>query len=305
MSRHFFAYTLSLILLLPAAACDKGAGNKPSSTRDLAAGEGPSGAMTYFGKKVDVDCDDILVPRRAAGDPVDDVRGLRLGVPMETAVRFAQCPNGAETDSVVIEGDGPSLRRDQAGLNIRSFVRVASGQHRPRWGATNPLDYDPASRLRQVDAQWSFYGDGMPGNEKLYAIWLTQSFEKGSEPTIASQRAAIEAKYGKPTMVGDQGELFWLYQAGGKPLPEFDRQRLQNCRSSISVSGPQMNWSPECGLTIVARIDRAYDNPQLASAVHVALFDSATYYDYEVNRFPAERDALRAGGAAAARSAWR
>jgi hypothetical protein len=59
-----------------------------------------------------------------------------------------------------------------------------------------------------------------------------------------------------------------------------------------------MNWRPDCGLTIVAMIEPAYGNPQLAQGVRVAMIDAAAYYDYEVNRFPQERDAYRASQAA-------
>ena len=93
---------------LSLAGCGSGGdGAKPSETRDLAAGEGPSGAMTYYGKKIEVDCGGIAIPPRADGGAVDDLRGLRLGVPLDTAVRFAQCPDGKEADSVMLEGDGP------------------------------------------------------------------------------------------------------------------------------------------------------------------------------------------------------
>ncbi|MDZ4138586.1 MAG: hypothetical protein U1D66_06865 [Erythrobacter sp.] len=293
-------FPLALISIM--AGCD-GAGGDPTApapTRDLAADEGPNGAMTYFGKKVGVDCDDIAIPPRAKGAPVDDLRGLRLGVPLETAIRFAQCPKGEEVGSVMLEGDGPSLSRDQAGLKIRSFVRLATGVHKPRWGATDVLNYDPRTKLESVDAMWSLYADGMPGQEKLYALWLVLPFAEGSQPTIASQQAALESKYGKPSLTSDRGEMFWLYGPDGKRLPEFDREKLRACSYGIAIYGTRMNWRPDCGLTIVAQVDTAYANPQLAQSVQVAMIDAAAYYDYEVNRFPAERDALRAGQAGAA-----
>lgn len=284
---------------LTLAGCGSGGDDaKPSETRDLAAGEGPSGAMTYYGKKIEVDCSGIAIPPRAEGGAVDDLRGLRLGVPLDTAVRFAQCPEGKETDSILLEGDGPQLSRDQAGLNIRNFMRIATGRHQARWSSTDVLNYNPRNRLEQVDAEWSLYADGMPGQEKLYALWLTQPFAKGGEPTIASQQAALEKKYGKPALTGDRGEMFWLRGPDGKPLPDFDRDKLRECSAGIAIYGTQMNWRPDCGLTIVALIEPAYGNPQLAQAVRVAMIDAAAYYDYEVNRFPQERDAYRASQAA-------
>lgn len=293
------ALTLAALLV---AGCSggQGQGSAPSQERDLAADEGPSGAMTYYGKKIEFDCGGITIPPRAQGAPVNDLRGLRLGVPGETAIRFVQCPGGKEVDSVLLEGDGPRLNRDEAGLKIKSFVRAATGMHKQRWGSADVLNYDPRNRLERVDGQWSLYMDGMAGKERLYALWLTQPFAKGAEPTLASQRAALEKKYGKPNLTDERGKLFWLYGPDGKPVPEFEREKLRTCSAGISIYGNTMNWRPDCGLTIVAQLDQAYDNPQLAQAVHVALFDAAAYYDYEVNRFPAERDALRAGQAAAA-----
>lgn len=293
--RHLFsAAMLGVLSACNSASSDPAA---PPPERDLAADEGPNGAMTYYGKKIEVDCDNVAIPPRADGRPVDDLRGLRLGVPLETAIRFGQCPKGEQADSVMLEGDGPTLRRDQAGLKIRSFVRIATGTHKPRWGATDVLNYDPRTKLETVDAQWSLYADGMPGQEKVYALWLVQPFAQGEQPTIASQVAALEGKYGKPSLTGDRGELFWLYGPDGKRLPEFDREKLRQCSNGIAIYGTQMNWRPDCGLTIAAQVDTAYDNPQLAQSVQVAMIDAAAYYDYEVNRFPAERDALRAGQA--------
>lgn len=294
----FGATFLAGAALFMLAGCGGAAEEKASETRDLAAGEGPSGAMTYFGKKIEVGCSGIAIPPRLEGGPVDDLRGLRLGVSLDTAIRFAQCPDGKEADSILLEGDGPRLSRDEAGLKIRSFARVATGRHQARWGSTDVLNYNPRNRLDQVDAEWSLYADGMPGQEKLYALWLVQPFAKGGEPTIASQQAALEKKYGKPALVGDRGQLFWLLGPDGKPLPEFDRDKLRECSAGISIYGTQMNWRPDCGLTIVAQIEPAYGNPQLAQAVRVAMIDAARYYDYEVNRFPQERDAFRASQAA-------
>jgi hypothetical protein len=94
--------------------------------------------------------------------------------------------------------------------------------------------------------------------------------------------------------------MFWLYGPDGKRLPDFDREKLRQCSHGIAIYGTQMNWRPDCGLTIVAQVDTAYSNPQLAQSVQVAMIDAAAYYDYEVNRLSAERDALRAGQAGAA-----
>ena len=53
---------------LSLAGCGSGGdGAKPSETRDLAAGEGPSGAMTYYGKKIEVDCDGIAIRVSSTG----------------------------------------------------------------------------------------------------------------------------------------------------------------------------------------------------------------------------------------------
>ena len=68
------------ILVAAAALSLAGCGGgdpKPSETRDLAAGEGPSGAMTYYGKKIEVDCGGTMIPPRPEGSAVDDLRGLR------------------------------------------------------------------------------------------------------------------------------------------------------------------------------------------------------------------------------------
>lgn len=55
--------SLVALLHVSLAGCS-GGDPKPSETRDLAAGEGPSGAMTYYGKKIGVRRRLTAAPRR-------------------------------------------------------------------------------------------------------------------------------------------------------------------------------------------------------------------------------------------------
>lgn len=287
-------------LALALAGC--GGGGKPAAPppeRNLKQGEGPAGAMSAWGKKLEVDCPDSFdIPKRPDGAVVDDIRGLRLGVLGETAIRFAQCPDGEEADSVLEENTLGNFSRDQAGLKIRNSGSVAVGKHHAKWRNRDVFNDDLSRVLERADSIWHFQMDGMPGAEKLYAMWLEQPFAEGARPTIESQIAALKAKYGEPNYSDDRGTMFWLHLPDGKPIPSFDRELMRNCSYSIGVTGHDMRWGPDCGLVVAAAVQPS-QNPLQASAVRLAVFDPAKLWDYQEHRFPAERDAMRASQAGA------
>lgn len=267
--------------------------------RALAADEGPSGAMTYWGEKIDVVCPgSFAIPPRAADAPADDIRGLRLGVTGETAIRFAQCKDGAALDSIYIADDA-EFRRDARGLKINTMASVSTGALPPRWRGNNAnvMDMNPSDRLERTDTTWRFIMDGMPGREKLYAMWLEQPFAKGAEPTVASQWAALKGKYGEPNYTDDRGRAYWLHTPDGKSIPAFNRDLLRSCAYQISASSQQLQWGNDCGLIVTAEV-QADQNPLLARIAYVAVFNPSALYDYQTNHFEAERDATLAGQAA-------
>jgi hypothetical protein len=278
------------------SACNNSGGDgiqEPPTERALAANEVRAGALTSGGKKIEIDCPRrIAIPPRPDGAPVDDLRGLRLGVPAETAIRFAQCDNGKERDTILSEDTGSAYRRDQRGLRIRTRATVAVGSHTDR--GPEGMEWfqdDLSTRMASVSHVWHFMMDGMPGRELLYAMWLDQPFADGSRPTVDSQVAALKAKYGEPNYVDNGGGLHWLHRPDGTAIPAFERALLQRCANSANPRHRSASWGPDCGLAISAVVpaDRASG---LAQAVHVSIINPARLWDYQENRFPAERDQL-------------
>ncbi|GAA4773190.1 hypothetical protein GCM10023219_20460 [Stakelama sediminis] len=296
-----------LVMALVLTGCGKGnkgldaTGNVASAPtpRDLGKDEKPSGAMDNWGKKIDITCPATFpIPQRPADAPVDDVRGLRLGVSGNTAIRFAQCKDGKVLDSVYAEGD-ESFNHNSGGLKIRTMATVATGTLPDYWYRTRfngDFEQDPSKKLAHTDAIWHFLMDGMPGKEKLYGIWLEQPFAKGSQPTVASQAAALKKKYGEPNYTDSNGRAYWLHLPNGQPIPEFNRDLLHRCSRYLSASQQSLSFDPECGLVITASLTPA-QNPMLAQSVNVAAADPAALYDYEQNHFEAERDATLASQA--------
>lgn len=297
LSRVAFA----CVLALGVTACGKGGGDaKPPETRALKAGEGAHGAMSYSGQKIAVKCSSRFdIPAAPKGAPADDVRGLRVGVPYDLAIRYAQCPDGKEADSILAEGFGPSFSRDNRGLKIRTSAYVAVGQHpdKPKYDR-NPMDFNPSKGLAEVRSIWKFLADGMPGHEVVYAIWRTQPFKEGEQPTIQSQVEALTAKYGTPTVTDNDGRrLAWLQTPDGKPVPAFNRDLISRCKYAISASNESLNWGPDCGVAIVAELEPT-QSLQQARSVSVAVFDPARLWDYQEHRFETERDAAVAASTA-------
>lgn len=296
------AATLALLLL---AGCGKSGtgvdatGNVADAPtpRVLAADEAPSGAMDYSGKKIDIVCPAAFsIPPRANGAPIDDIRGLRLGVSGETAVRFAQCKDGKPLNSVYMEDDA-EFRRDARGLKIRTEAVVATGAFPQRWRSSGSVyRTNITDRFERTDAVWHFVMDGMPGREKVYAMWLEQPFAAGSQPTVASQWAALKAKYGEPDYTDDDGRAFWLHLPDGKPIPAFNRDLIHNCARDLAAGYQQFSYGEDCGVIVTADIAEA-ENPLLARSVYVAALDPAGLYNYQAHQFEAERDALLASQA--------
>lgn len=267
--------------------------------RQLAADEGPSGAMTYWGQKIDIKCPARFdIPDRAADAPVDDIRGLRLGVAGATAILFAQCKDGVALDSIYLE-DNVNFKRNAGGLKIRTGASVTVGILPDRWRqARNPLERDATKLLSWTNDQWYFVMDGMPGKERLYAMWLEQPFGQGTQPTVESQLAALKAKYGEPNYTDDRGRLYWLHQPDGKPIPLFNRTLLHTCHFQISTSHRSLSYGPECGTIITADVQRDR-NDLLARNVILAVFNPAALFEYQSLHFEDERDELLAREAAA------
>lgn len=288
---------LGLSLLALAACGDKGK-EKAAEPRPLEAGEKVAGAMDFWGRKLDIDCPRKFdVPARPSGARADDIRGLRLGVSYDTAVLYAQCEKGRPLDSVLLT-DSAEFRRQEHGLKIRTMASVANGIFGPRFRQPDVFNEDPGQPLEKTNAVWRFVADGMPGQEKVYAIWLAQPFARGEEPTVESQIAGLKAKYGEPTWVGELGRMAWTAQPDGTPIPEFDRNRLQQCGGAIDPSRPALSYGPDCGVTVVAQVIPS-QNPALAAKVETVVFDPAGLWAYQNERFEQERDALLAGQAQA------
>lgn len=282
---------ISTMLILTACGGGK---VREAEKRPLKDGEARHGAMTNGGDKLEVDCSVRFdIPKRADDSRADDIKGLRLGAGYDTAIRYAQCPDGDEADSVLSEGFGPEFSRDARGLKLRTSASVALGTHpeKPKRVRTY-FDREPGDQLADVQSVWQFVFDGMPGKETLYGMWRTQPFKQGEEPTVASQIEALTKKYGAPTTADPDGrKLYWIQLPDGKPVPAFDRDRIRTCSNAIRARSQSFSFSRDCGRTITAEVDPT-QSLQQARAVHVAVFDPAKLFDYQNHRFEAERDAI-------------
>ena len=288
-------------LPLQLSACGSSDAAREATPRALEADEGPHGAMSYKGEKLEIDCPGKFpVPKREQGSPVDDIVGLRLGVPYNVAVRFAQCPDGEEADSILQEGFGTRFHRDERGLQIKTSAAVAVGSFPSKLKGIDYMKADPSDFLEKVDSVWTFVADGMPGREIVYGIWRRQPFAEGSQPTIDSQVKALAAKYGTPTVADENGRtLYWMQTPQGAPIPVFDRDLINRCKYGVSARGQNLSYNGECGRVVTAMVEPAQNLVQ-ARSVSVAVFDPARLWEYQNTRFEAERDAVIAQEAGAA-----
>ena len=69
-----------------------------------------------------------------------------------------------------------------------------------------------------------------------------------------------------------------------------DRDKIRQCANALRATTQDFGYGEACGRTIVAEIDPT-QSLQQARGVSVAVLDPAKLWDYQQNRFEAERDA--------------
>lgn len=222
------------------------------------------------------------IPPASAGGPVDDVGGLRIGTPLDDAVLYIQCQGRPKT-YMVLQGNG-GFRVEAPGGHIRQQTRVADGKT-PAYGDVD-LQFRAyregyfSMRLDDASDDYHLLSLGRAGQELVEGVWRTQTYRRGEAPPAAEAAKALVAKYGQPGKL-DEGSLgatmTWLYDTYGRRLSE-QTPGFSSCASQISATYGNEQATPECGLMIVAHIEKASDNELLAKALSVGVMNPSKVY---------------------------
>ncbi|MBU2307591.1 MAG: hypothetical protein KKG89_12115, partial [Alphaproteobacteria bacterium] len=216
-----------------------------------------------------------------AGAPVDDVVGVRPGLTYDEAANLVQCEDRTlavepTTTGFQIETYGQRLRQ---GFNAKPKAPEMSSQE-----ILKKMQDDAMARgsNRLVDpmkpGEQTFYVStiGPPGQDRVIGVWREQWFAEGRNPPLATVTDALAKKYGTPSL--QDGEfVYWLFDPMGRQMGR-DAPALNGCRGKIGSTSNNFSLSPDCGLSVAARIVPLKTNPDLARSLELGIADQAKGY---------------------------
>jgi len=200
----------------------------------------------------------LQLPARPSGSPVDDIRGLRPGASLDTAILYLECldPQARYRQRTAFNSD----------ILLPNRKRYYEGQVRTRvWlQAVPPYTSIGDEPVAKVDFQLVSFGE--PGRETVFFIDQTQSFDQATQPTVRTVLNSLQKKYGTPSFIvnGDWQpfsastldseshpqllQLGWAWDGAGQPTA----QRASSQDADFSCEGPGV--SP-CVLAIHATLN--------------------------------------------------
>lgn len=294
MTARIGTQTFLLVLLAMLAACDQAPPNGPASagpSQSSAAKAASSATAEEVAEEArgKVRCPTkIKTPARASNAPVDDVVGVRPGMTFDEAANVVMCTH----DLMVVAADaGRRFNIQTYGQTIRQGFSARFAE--PRVQKTSQqimkeMQDDMLARsgnarrddMKPGQAKWYVSTMGIPGEERVIAAAREEWFEEGRNPTMDSVAQALSKKYGVPTHNQDSGNtrvLTWSYDPLGRRLTETSPLYHQ-CRGTADPDGAT-NFSPDCGVVVMAMLVATRENPGLAQYLQVGTMDQATGYE--------------------------
>ena len=273
------------------AACGSGnpAGN--AGTMGAAAPAPPSGnasaAQVAEQLRGKVKCPAKVSTARAGGAPVADIVGVSPGMTWDEAANVVLCTN----ELLVVEQDksrrfniqtyGQTIRQGFAAKFAEPRVEKTSKQIMQEM--QDDFSARSSNRARQDmkpgQSKWYVSTMGVPGAERVIAAAREEWFEQGKNPTVASVEQALIKKYGpigKSNRSPAQVYLSWAYDPLNRRVTETSPLYHQ-CTGTSDPDG-STNFSPDCGVVLVAQIFSLRDNPDLSQYLQVGFIDQANGY---------------------------
>mgnify|MGYP003630188994 CR=1 FL=1 len=237
------------------------------SADSAAAMEGPPTATPARAADVvaaaEIDCRTVKEQRAPAGQPADDIIGIRQGMGAEEVRALLSCKN----PNYVIE--------EQSGT-----ISLAGG------GEASEVSMKADTGLDRV----SVHLIGPAGREKVVHVARTVEYVEGSELPIAAIEQELERKYGRFDDDRRENEGFIILARGGQRLGTGNSLYNQ-CRMRPDSYG---SWhsiqSSKCGDVVRYRVEPHRENDDLAFrfSVGVTNFDEAAGLAAEANKVAAQ-----------------
>lgn len=293
--------TVSLFVMVSLAlvAC----GSKESATSAAGGGSAPVAQASRPASSGDATAEEVAreargklkcpakvsLPERAAGAPVDDVLGVRVGMGFDEAANVVLCtndllvvdPNAGRGFNIqtygqtIRQGFSARFAEPRAVKSSRQIMQEMNEEFMARSGnAVRPDDMKPGQ------SKWYVTTMGLPGQEKVIAAAREEWFAEGKNPTVESVEQALVKKYGTPSSRTANNSVVivgWAYDPRGRPITETS-PLFGQCHG-ISDPDGGTNFSPDCGLSVLAQVRNLRDNPALAQNFQVGVIDQALGYE--------------------------
>lgn len=283
---------LAMAFAVAAAGCGSGENAVETSAKSEKPAAAPSGnasaAEVAKEARGALKCPPRLAsPARAAGAPVDDIVGVRPGLAYDEAAALVMCSH----DLMVVTEDkrarfniptyGQTVRQGFHGRFAKERVQK-SGQEIMKEMQANAMARMNNAVVRDVapgEAKWFVGTMGMPGAERVTDVAREEWFAEGRQPTVASVEKALTDKYGPPTERLDQDgpNLRWAYDTFGRAITETS-PLFRACYANAHVN-TSVNFSPDCGVVVAARVTPMRDNPAIARSMTVIVVNQAEGYE--------------------------
>ncbi|MFO1466741.1 MAG: hypothetical protein U1F35_09935 [Steroidobacteraceae bacterium] len=280
---------LTALTLLAACGSSQPAGNAASAATTARASSGnASAAEVAEAARGKVHCPArIETPPRAATAPIDDIVGVRPGMSWEEAANVVLCSdelmvvtldtsrrfNINTYGQTIRQGFSARFAEPHIQKDSRQIMKEMQDDMLARSGNAVREDMKPGQ------SKWYVSTMGTPGRERVIAAAREEWFAEGRNPAMQGLEQALVKKYGEPTRVdrnGGHSYLVWSHDPGGQMIAASSPLYHQCIGNSDPDGGT--NFSPDCGIVIVAQVFPVRDNPGLSRYFQVGVIDQAGGY---------------------------
>lgn len=228
--------------------------------------------------------------------PVDDVLGIRPGMPWDDVMAILECRGDLSTFQTA---ETWSIRQNY-GISTRQLLRATDGRvcsaEEQRQGQQAGCDTvgNRFEGVREIAEEFVVLFAGMPGEEIVQAVWRRTVFPSDGYPATRTLVEALIEKYGTPLIQesemnyyntaprpGAALNLGWVYDTQGSMFARSDAVGFnRDCANGMKPwFGAQHSWNSGCGLTIRAEIMAVEGSRLLASSMDVLVVDQAGLFN--------------------------
>lgn len=295
LSKGFLVACASAVLL---AGCGKAAdpgGERPAGNdaRTAAADD----ARPASAPRARRDCPPQLSAAAERGQgPVDDVVGIRPGMPWDDVVAILECRGDLRTFQTA---ETWSIRQNY-GFPTRQLLRATDGvvcseaEQRQAQQAGCDTAGNRFEGVKEISEEFVVLFTGMPGEEIAQGVWRRTVFPADGYPANSALVEALTEKYGSPLIQASEMNhynaaprrgaalnLAWVYDTQGRMFALNDAVGFRrDCTNGMKPwFAAAHSWNSGCGLTVRAEIMAVEGSRLMASSMDVMVINQAGLFN--------------------------